>query len=191
MKKTLSILMVAFAMTAMVACNKDKDNEDSPLNIANNTLVYDGQTYTFDHVVVDYYHSQLTLMSAFTDDTLENGSPRLMVQGIHIMPEVWNNSFDLADATQYPDGVMVSLHLYGVVEMTFEMFNNGENTGGYGTLDGQEYENESIFSSGTYSVSGNNDGTPITVTYDGVLKNGKTLKMKLVSDNYPLGPQGR
>jgi hypothetical protein len=86
---------------------------------------------------------------------------------------------------------MVSLHLYGVVEMTFEMFNNGGNTGGYGTLDGQEYENESIFSSGTYSVSGNNDGTPITVTYDGVLKNGKTLKMKLVSDNYPLGPQGR
>ena len=180
MKKTLSILMVAFTMTAMVACNKDKDNEDSPLNIANNTLVYDGQTYTFDHVVVDYYHSQLTLMGAFTDDTLENGSPKLMVQGIHIMPEVWNNSFDLADATQYPDGVMVSLHLYGVVEMTFEMFNNGGNTGGYGTLDGQEYENESIFSSGTYSVSGN-----------GVLKNGKTLKMKLVSDNYPLGPQGR
>ena len=62
MKKTLSILMVAFTMTAMVACNKDKDNEDSPLNIANNTLVYDGQTYTFDHVVVDTEVAKISIV---------------------------------------------------------------------------------------------------------------------------------
>lgn len=180
--------MVALFATAMMSCQKDNEpspaGDDSQLNIADNTLVYDGTTYKFDHVVVDYYHSQLTLMGAYTEDTLESGSPRLMVEGIHLMPESWNNSFDLASASQYPDGVMVCLHLYGVVEMSFEQFNNGGNTGAYGTLDGQEYENESIFSSGTYTVSGNNDGTPITVTYNGKLKNGKTLKLKLVSGSY-------
>ena len=46
------------------------------------------------------------------------------------------------------------------------------------------YEHESIFTSATYRVSGNNDGTPITVTLDGTLKNGKTLQMKLVSGRY-------
>ena len=187
MKKVFSILMVAFAMTAMVACDKEDNEGGSTLNIADNTLVYDGQTYKFDQVVVDYYHSQLTLMSAFTNDTLEDGSPKQMVQGIHIMPEVWNHSFDLADASKYPDGVMVALHLYGLVNITFEQWNNGDNTGAWGTLDGVQYENESIFSSGTYTVSGNNDGTPITVTYDGVLKNGKKIQMKLVSGNYTTG----
>ena len=51
-------------------------------------------------------------------------------------------------------------------------------------LDGVYYEHESIFTSATYRVSGNNDGTPITVTLDGTLKNGKTLQMKLVSGRY-------
>lgn len=188
MKKVFSILMVALLATAIVSCQKDDEANpaggETQSTIADNTLVYDGTTYVFDHVVVDYYHSELTLLSASTEDTLESGSPRLSVEGIHIMPECWNNSFDLASASQYPDGVMVGMHMSGVVEMSFEQYNNGSNTGGYGTLDGQTYENESIFSSGTYTVSGNNDGTPITVTYDGVLKNGKTLKLKIVSGSY-------
>ena len=53
-----------------------------------------------------------------------------------------------------------------------------------GCIDSVYYENESIFTNGTYRVSGNNDGTPITVTLNGKLKNGKTLQMKLVSGNY-------
>ena len=57
MKKIFSILMVAFAMTAMVSCNKDNDggNNDEPtLNIADNTLIYDGTTYTLD--IVEVWH---------------------------------------------------------------------------------------------------------------------------------------
>ena len=38
--------MVALAMTAMVACGDEKDNEDdnNVMELADNTLVYDGVT---------------------------------------------------------------------------------------------------------------------------------------------------
>lgn len=188
MKKVFSILMVALFATAMMSCQKENVNEGngSQTEIAKNTLVYDGTTYTFSDVVVTYYHSQLTLMFAFTGDTLENGQPRLSVEGIHIVPSVWNKTLDLASYAQYPEDATVTLNISGEVNLSYEAWDNGGMVGSHGILDGQEYENESIFTSGTYNVSGNNDGTPITVTVDGKLKNGKTLKMKIVSDNYNL-----
>ena len=194
MKKIFSILMVALMATAIVSCNKDDDssssaggngggNGGSTLNIAANTLIYDGITYSFDEVIVDYYHSSLTLMSAFTSETLEDGTPLLTVDGIHITPNMWNRDFDLTSQAQWPDEVSVYLYLSGVLDFNFDGWCNGDrDMGGY--LDGVSYEHSSIFSSGTYRVSGNNDGTPITVTVDGVLKNGKTFQMKLVSGNY-------
>ena len=192
MKKVFSILMVAFALTAMIACKKDNNDTDDNGNgqptasIADNTLVYDGQTYKFDDVVVDYYHSELTLVSAFTSDTLDNGDPRLSLEGIHITPSTWNKTFDLANASQWPGEAMVPLHLRGVLNISFEAWANDGVMGGGGDLDGVHYENESIFSSGTYTVSGNNNGTPITITYDGTLKNGKKFQAKVVSNNYDI-----
>lgn len=192
MKKVFSILMVAFVMTAMTACEKDNNDTDDNGNgqptasIADNTLVYDGQTYKFDDVVVDYYHSELTLVSAFTSDTLDNGDPRLSLEGIHITPSTWNKTFDLANASQWPGEAMVPLHLRGVLNISFEAWANDGVMGGGGDLDGVHYENESIFSSGTYTVSGNNNGTPITITYDGTLKNGKKFQAKVVSNNYDI-----
>ena len=67
--------------------------------------------------------------------------------------------------------------------MSYDGYYNGDKDIN-GLLDGVYYEHESIFTSATYRVSGNNDGTPITVTLDGTLKNGKTLQMKLVSGRY-------
>ena len=189
MKKFFSILAVALMATAIVSCNKDEDNSSSAggnsggSNIAANTLVYDGITYVFDEVNVDYYHSALTLMSASTSDTLEDGSPRLMVDGIHITPNMWNREFDLTSQAEWPDEVSVYLYLSGTLDFNFDGWCNGDrDMSGY--LDGVDYEHSSIFSSGTYRVSGNNDGTPITVTVDGVLKNGKSFKMKIVSGSY-------
>lgn len=186
--KTTRFLMMFVAVAAMMfaSCNKD-DNENgggSQLNIANNTVVYDGVTYTFDYVMVGYAHSELTLMSAETADTLEDGTPRLMLDGIHITPEAWNRDFNLADINQWPvEYVMINLVFTGVLDISYTSYVNGDR-GVSGRLDGEYYEEESIFTSGTYRVSGNNDGTPITVTVDGVLKNGKTLQMKIVSPNY-------
>ena len=188
MKKIFAIMTVALFATAMFSCQKDKDDNDdnggSQTSIADNTLVYDGQTYTFDNVVVDYYHSELTLVSAFTNDTLTTGEPKLELQGIHITPTTWNVSFDLANASGWPNDALVGLHLSGIININFEAWSDNGVMGGGGDLDGVHYENESIFSSGTYKVSGYNNGTPITITYDGTLKNGKKFQAKIVSKNY-------
>lgn len=191
MKKLFPILLVAFAMTTMVSCEKDNDGDDSdlPLDIADNTLVYDGVTYTFSDVEVDFRHDELTLVSAMTGETQDNGEPLLTLHRLHITPNVWNRDFDLADQSQWPDDeVAVELILEGVFELSFEgvVNYNGDKFMG-GRLDGMEYEGSSIFTSGNYRVSGNNDGTPITITVNGVLINGKTFQMKLVSGNYNLG----
>lgn len=187
MKKFFTFLTVALFAASMVACGeKDNQNEgsdsDTPMNIADNTLVYDGVTYTFSGVVVDYRHSEMTLVSAFVGDPQ---NVDLIVDHIHITPNVWNRDFDLTDQSQWPDDVAVSLIINGAIEMQYEGWVNVDR-GLFGRLDGVEYEGESIFTSGTYRVSGNNDGTPITVTVNGKLKNGKTLQMKIVSDNYQL-----
>ena len=187
MKATRFLMMfVAAAAMMFASCDKD-DNENgggSQLNIANNTVVYDGVTSTFDHVMVGYAHSELTLMSAETADTLEDGTPRLMLDGIHITPEAWNRDFNLADISQWPvEYVMINLVFTGVLDISYTSYVNGDR-GVSGRLDGEYYEEESIFTSGTYRVSGNNDGTPITVTVDGILRNGKTIQMKLVTDSY-------
>lgn len=190
--------MVSAAML-MTGCKKDKpqpDNNsgnggsgggcDTPSEtIAANTVVYDGVTYHIDNVDVGYFHPELTLVMATTNDTLEDGRPLLTVDDIHISPNVWNRTYDMVDQSQWPDFSMLGLILTGAVELGYEGFCNA-GTGTHGWLDGEEYETGNIFSSGTYRVDGNNDGTPITVTVEGTLINGKTLKMKLVSGNYSI-----
>lgn len=189
MKKIFSILTIALLATAMVSCDKEDEtnnasNGGTQLNIPANTLIYDGTSYTFDNVYVDYYHNQLTLVSAETNDTLDNGEPKLSIQGIHITPNAWNKTLDLANASQWPEDVMVALHLSGELNISYESWNNGGEMGSWGEFEGEEIQNTSIFTSGTYRVSGNNNGTPITITYDCTLKNGKKLQIKLVTDNY-------
>lgn len=182
-------MFVAAATMMFVSCGKD-DEKSSDLNLADNTLVYDGVTYTFDHVMVDYYHDALTLVVAETADTLEDGSPRLKLDGIHVSPNAWNYNFNLADLSQWPDEVMVNLVFTGVLDLSYTSYVNGHR-GVSGRLDGEYYEDESIFTSGTYRVSGNNDGTPVTITVDGTLKNGKTMQMKLVTPDYRNQVNGR
>ena len=193
MKKFLSLAMMAMfavSMTMMVSCGKE-DNKNgnggsgggSQQSIADNTMVYDGVTYKFDNVMVGYNHSSLTLVTAETADTLGDGTPRLFLDGIHITPNAWNYDFNLADLSQWPDEVMVNLVFYGVLDISYTSYVNGDR-GVSGRLDGQYYEDESIFTSGTYRVSGNNDGTPVTLTVNGTLRNGKTMQIKLVTPDY-------
>ena len=115
MKARTIFCALAVTMMFFAACGKDDDNNDGlNLNIADNTLVYDGVTYTFDHVMVGYFHNELTLITAETADTLEDGTPRLMLDGIHITPEAWNRDFNLADISQWPvEYVMINLVFTG------------------------------------------------------------------------------
>lgn len=187
------MMFVATAAMMFASCDKDDENGNtnggtngggSQTALADNTVVYDGVTYTFDYIMVGYCHDELTLITAETADTLEDGTPRLMLDGIHITPEAWNRDFNLADISQWPvEYVMINLVFTGVLNISYTSFVNGDR-GVSGRLDGEYYESESIFTSGTYRVSGNNDGTPITVTANGTLRNGKTLQLKLVTPSY-------
>ena len=197
--KTTRFLMMFVAAAAMMFASCGKDNENggsgsgggSQQSIADNTMVYDGVTYKFDHVMVGYCHEELTLITAETADTLLDGSPRLMLDGIHITPDAWNRDFNLADISQWPvEYVMVNLVFSGVLDISYTSYVNGDR-GVSGRLDGVNYEDESIFTSGTYRVSGNNDGTPVTLTVNGTLRNGKTLQIKLVTPDYQTQVIGR
>ena len=148
----------------LASCGKDEDKQDNqPVEdkpIADNTLIYDGQSYDMQ-VAVNYFHQELTLVDAESVQK-EGEEPVISVVGIHILPEVWNHSFDLSKH-EVPiifneirlGNVIVREDLTGIV-------------------------------SGTYSVDGKNDGTPIIIELDCVLTNGKRVQMKLVSDSYEI-----
>lgn len=162
MKRVLSILMVAFAMTAMFAsCDKDEEENNTPTEIADNTLVYDGVTY---HMISfqSFYHDGLTTVDAVSQET-EGEMPMVEFIRLHIRPTMWNRTVDIFTANSD--------------EETWEC-------GFGGTVFGVEYiDVYDGFSSCKIGVYGNNDGTPVTVTLDGTMNNGKTLQMKLVTGN--------
>lgn len=178
MKKVISILMVAFAMTAMVACGDKDNNGDTPVTpAADNTVVYNGVTYHMTPEVL-CWGSELTRMRAASTETDANSEPVIRFDGLHIKPMTWGRTMNLASPAEGDEWIVAFMGSVLNCNCSYEY-------GGLsGELDGQEYNGQSIFSSGTLLVSGNNDGTPITVTLDGKLKNGKTIQMKLVSGNY-------
>ena len=185
MKKLFSILMVAFALTAMVACDKEDNgdgsnggnNNNQTLILADNTLVYNGVTYHMIPEVLSW-GTELTRMWATSTETDDNSEPIIRFDGLHIYPTTWGRTMNLASPVEGDEWILAFMGSVLSCNASFEEGGLG------GELDGQNYNNESIFTKGTLLISGNNDGTPITVTLDGTLKNGKTLQMKLVSDNY-------
>lgn len=177
--KRFLVAMMAFAAVMFSACEKDNKAEDLP----DNTLTYNESSYTFGDVEVFYYHPELTVLSAYTTDTMADGRHLLAVEGIHITPDMWNKTLDLTNVGGWSEGTLVELHFSGDITLSFSAYCNGDAYAS-GELDGVNYENESIFKSGTFKVTGKNDGTPITIILDGELKNGKQLKMKIVTPKY-------
>lgn len=191
MKKLFSMLMVAFALTAMVACEKEtkpasesggNGNGNEPtLNIEDNTLVYDGVTYHMDTRVESADQQWMTQVYSYSQEKDTNGESIVIYDASHIWCDMFNTTVDLVSPDMeygiyfwFSDGSSINAQYNPEAEAY--------------TIGGQifdvSYENESIFTRGTYSIKGNNDGTPITIILDGTLKNGKTIQMKLVSDSY-------
>ena len=162
MKKVLTILFAALMMTAVAGCNKDKDkdnNNQQEQTIADNSVVYNGTTYHMN-TQVEWINAQMTWVNAKSVECIDE-DPVIVFTNIHLIPEVWNKTLDIASG-EVPI-IMIELKAENDI---------------FGEFD--------AFVSGTYSVKGNNDGTPVTITLDGVLSNGKSLKMKLVTDSYSL-----
>lgn len=169
-------MMVAFAMTAMIACDKDKveDGDDNtntnttPTEAAANTAVIDGRTYHLNcrYAVEQGGRGYLDAESAEQQDS---------VSILTIRGDVRENNRTY-DLTHYIEGAD---YAFGVIESIGEnpfSFQQDNHVDGephyYGTINEQEYT-DGAFSSGTLTVSSTNDLLTYKVT--GVLKNGKAV----------------
>jgi len=158
-------MFVAAAAMMFASCDKENNNENgsgsgggSELNIADNTVVYDGVTY---HMITrqNYRNEDMTQFWAYSEEL--DGNDNLMVYDeLHIHSNMWNKKADIFAETN--DDINWQSKFKGSV------------------LEADIYED---FSACTIGIYGNNDGSPVTLTFEGTLKNGKTIKMKLVSGN--------
>lgn len=162
--------MVAFAMTAMVACDKEENNgnngnTDPTPNILDNTLIYDGVTYTgTSHVTVGAYNLMYVLEGSEGVGFTVNGN---------LSPDVSNCTIDL---TRHNEGLNFGVHLNVGDILDMQFHNLPQNLSCF--LNGDNLGSTSCFSSGTATVTVA-DGR-LTVQLEGTLINGKVLKYKMV-----------
>lgn len=185
MKKRLLFCFVALATTLMfAACEKDDDTPAEP-TLADNTLVYDGVTYQMTPML-EIYNNQLTMLNAFSKDTSLNGEPKITLDHFHILSNeefnMWNSTTNLANPTGN------SHYEIAFMGEVLTMMGRGDATSAQGMIDDVPYQNQSVFTSGTLKVTGENDGSgKVLVELDCVLKNGKALKMKIRSTHVGMG----
>ena len=179
MKKVFSILMVAFAMTAMIACNKDNvedgddnGNNNTPTEAAVNTAVIDGRTYHLNcrYAVEQSGRGYLDAESVEQQDSVSMLTVRGDVREL-------NRTYDLThyiEDADYAFGVMES---NGENSCTFQQDNHVDGEPHYyGTINEQEYS-DGAFSSGTLIV--NCADSLLTYKVTGMLKNGKAVSFHI------------
>lgn len=177
MKARTILFSLAATMMLFAACGKDNENDgDNQPNIATNTVVYNGMTYHMNNMV-SYANEDLTFFMSTSTEVNDNEYPRMMFGEIHIYPEMWGKTYNLSVLED-----IAGIRFFDGSDLFCSTTYNG--TGYDGCIDDVDYPNESPFTEGTFSIRGNNDGTPVTLTLDGTLRNGKTIQMKLVTDSY-------
>jgi len=179
MKKVFSILMMALLTIAMVACKKDKpkpdNNNDNPAvtEAAANTLVLNGTVY---HLNSHYQYSaeqDRSYAGASTVETDANGDPLYDIIS-DVENFCLNRTLDLT--TAYDDAsYYFAVHNSMWSEQIFQDYHVGN--GFYGMINDLDYGENSIFSSGTLTVS--KDENAFTYKVTGVLKNGKSLSFHI------------
>ena len=179
MKKVFSILMIALLTIAMVACKKDKpkpdNNNDNPAvtETAANTLVLNGTVY---HLNSHYQYSaeqDRSYAGASTVETDANGDPLYDIIS-DVENFCLNRTLDLT--TAYDDAsYYFAVHNSMWSEQIFQDYHVGN--GFYGMINDLDYGENSIFSSGTLTVS--KDENAFTYKVTGVLKNGKSLSFHI------------
>ena len=180
MKSRFIMLFLAATALLFSACNDDEKNNSgngsSADQLENNTLVYDGVTYKMIPFA-EIYHGQLTLVTAFSEDTNANGESKVIFDHFHIRNNeefnMWNSTIDFNALKEHED---YEINIMGDI-LTLSAWGSNQYAGGI--IDDKEYDSESVFTKGTQKVIGNNDRTPFTVIIDAVLKNGKSLQIKL------------
>ena len=127
----------------------------------NNTLIYDGVTYELQSSAILESGGSYLSYFAVSGEAID-------FQG-HL--EGLNKTFDLTKGQNF----MFDLYMFiNQTSTSFSIF--GDNNMG-GQIGDSQYSNESIFSTGTFTNSYNDNG--VTCELNGVLKNGKALAYKV------------
>lgn len=179
-------------MTAMVACTEkdntnagnggssdstgtgtgDNGNPTDTTATASSYFIYDSVTYPMynldaTHVNSSSSISQANVISFFASDTWPKNTEMNLATpaaGSHYWFQV--------------DGNILNLEAYGSGRPEDGSFD------GFYTLEGENVNGESAFSSGTYTVftaDSTGNGNAVRIELDGVLKNGKRMQVLLVS----------
>lgn len=174
MKKVFSILMVAFAMTVMVACGeKDNNNDDNgggnnttPTEAAANTLVYNGNVY---QLISIYSIAQdgRGYVDAFAVETTYGETPIFSI----VSDISSTGTFDLTQSGEYFFRVTSEVDYIPSFDQSSH---EGELSGAIGE---SEYENSGAFTEGTLTIVKNETLASLKVT--GTLKNGAAVSFYL------------
>lgn len=167
MKTKLFIALAALALL-FTACGKEKETE-----AGNNQMIYNGKLYN----VTSFYDSNGVMYFYECQPVTENEeeTPKFYFMGEGYV-ESLNTSIDLTR------GVIEDLTGYWIVME----WNDGSNSSFWaanqnctlgGSIDGSDYDGESLFKSGTMTFT--KDDTAFTYQLKGVLVNGDTIDMKL------------
>ncbi len=183
MKRILSILMIALLTTAMVACKKDNPqpsnnnggNNGTPATTeaAANTLVLNGTVYQLNSFYQYSAEQDRSYAGAWTVETDPNGDPLYDIIS-DVENFCLNRTLDLT--TAYDDAsYYFAIHNSTWSEQIFQDYHVGNSF--YGMINDEDYGEDSIFSSGTLTVS--KDENAFTYKVTGVLKNGKSISFHI------------
>lgn len=151
-------VLIALAAVAMLFTACRKDNEPQ---LENNTLVYDGVTYQLQSEAI--LESEGTYLSYFAW-----GDNNLDLQG-HI--DGLNKTFDLTKGQDFMFDQYMTINQTPISLYWYDVNSIG------GHIGETQYSEESIFSTGTFKNTYNDNG--VTCELNGTLKNGKTLAYKV------------
>lgn len=183
MKRILSILMIALLTTAMVACKKDNPqpsnnnggNNGTPAatEAAANTLVLNGTVYQLNSFYQYSAEQERSYAGASTVETDANGDPLYDIIS-DVENFCLNRTIDLT--TAYDDAsYYFAIHNSMWSEQIFQDYHAGN--GFYGMINDVYYGEDGIFSSGTLTVS--KDDNAFTYKVTGILKNGKSISFHI------------
>ena len=169
MKTTRFLMMFVAAATMMfAACGKD---DEKTTDLADNTVVYDGVTYNCTSAASYFPGGE----PGFVQYVLNNQDYTVHLDG-GLYQSAHNRTFDL---TRHHDDLEFHFHLGiegGVLDLQWS-----DNPNNFWCFLNGDSMNSSCFSSGTATVTVD-DNYHLTILVDGVLINGKSLKIKIVTD---------
>ena len=183
MKTTKFLMMVVAVMMLFTACKKDNPKPDNDNNgntetpavteAAENTLVFNGKVYQLNcGYGIDALQNR-SYASGHTVETNANGESLYEIMS-DVEDFCLNRTFDLT--TEYEDAT----YYFSMRTPDYSEEYSQGNTGGFGvngTINDEYYDDNSIFSSGTLTIT--RTETDFTYKLTGKLKTGKNLSFNI------------